>query len=233
MNSIRAALLGAAIGVLVNGAANAGSHHKPLREQLLPKYPMGLLSTGSDALDDCAAFTRQKHPTKLIKVELQGSFDPRKLDPKFTQMDVTHSPWTTGDPGTERPFDPHATWSPRTRLDMNLGLASAPTGPNPKPQMMLLNVVIDDQTVHLRDDAFAIAASDVNGRKMFCRLSTALPYGKHEATFVAFYYFKPNHPDGETYGSFNIGLIVPDTADPTHYMTPIFIDPEVENNGFY
>ena len=135
-------------------------------------------------------------------------------------MDVT-SPWTSGNPPTA-PYNKATPWSPRTRLDLDLDLG--PAG-GTKPEMVLIKIKVDDPTVKFRTDGFAIAAGDTNGRSMFCQFSGG--FGLHDATFAATYY-KP-HPNQKTMGSYNIGLILPDT-DPA-YTLPIIIDPMVQNNG--
>jgi hypothetical protein len=218
----------AIVSAVVGGAAVGGLYYKLHPEELVPKYPMKVMSTGTEPMDPCKPFpfTANKHPTRYIRVTIPAPFDPRNLQPTMWEWPVTQSPWTSPDSGPGAQFDNKVDWTPKTRLDMNLDLADQPTGP--KPEMVLVNVVLADQTVSFRNDAFAVAVGDTNGKKMFCSIGG---FGPHEATFVAYYYHNPNPGKKGTFGSFNIGLIVPDGTDPA-YTLPLFLDPDVENNGF-
>ena len=183
-------------------------------------------STGSEVLKICRVypFRKNNHPTHMIQIKLTGPFDVRNLNPEITEMEVNADPWTSGDPATSKPYDKTPTWTPRTRLDLDLDLA--PVAEGKKREKVLIKIIVDDPTIKFRGDAFAITAADVNGPNMFCRFDGG--YTDNSATFVAFYYKDPRG-NMETFGDFNIGLVIPD-ADP-NYMLPIFIDPEVKNNG--
>jgi hypothetical protein len=136
---------------------------------------------------------------------------------------INASPWINPDPSSSQPYSGSPTnWTPKTKLDLNLDLG--PQG-GPKRTMVLIKVIVRDPAVTFRTDGFAITSGDVNGRKMFCQIDGG--YTQKEATFVAFYYKEtPNKP---TMGTFNLGLIVQDVN--AGYILPIFVDPEVQNNG--
>ena len=73
-------------------------------------------------------------------------------------------------------------------------------------------------------DPFTIISTDAN-RKMYCKFTGG--FKTDSATFMATY-VKPV-PNNRTYGSYAVGLNLPST-DGT-YTLPIYLDPEVENNG--
>ncbi|HEX4709528.1 hypothetical protein [Phenylobacterium sp.] len=220
MNMARS-LVAVVLAALIGVAGTMAWLHRSQAQVVSPTFRAGIMSTGSDNLHTCQPFTAANHPTRMIQVELPGTFDPRNLQPVITQMDITAAPWTSGNP-PPAPYNKATPWSPKTRLDLDLDLG--PAG-GTKPEMVLIKIIVDDPTVKFRTDGFAIAASDANGRSMFCQFSGG--FGLHDATFGAVYY-KP-HPNQKTMGSYNIGLILPD-ADPA-YILPIFIDPVVQNNG--
>jgi hypothetical protein len=223
MNWTRSFLL-AAVGLVVGVVAAVSFNVFKLQAQSTVTFRKGIMSTGTELLDDCHPFpfTATKHPTEIIEIELPGTFDPRNLQPVMTQMSITDPPWTSGNPTTKQAYNPAITWTPKTKLDLSLDLG--PPG-GTKRSMVLIKVIVRDPTVTFRTDGFAITSGDVNGRKMFCQFSGG--YGQKEATFVAFYY-KPT-PHQPTMGAFNLGLIVQD-MDPA-YILPIFVDPAVQNNG--
>lgn len=223
MNWTRTFLLATA-GVVVGAAAAVAINIFQLNAQSTVTYRPGIMSTGAELLDDCNPFpfTANKHPTEMIEIALPGKFDPANLQVAMTHMVINAPPWTSGDPSTKTAYNPTINWMPRTKLDLNLDLG--PSG-GTKRTMVLIKVIIGDPSVTLRTDGFAITSGDVNGRKMFCQFAGG--YGQREATFAAFYYKQtPNKP---TMGTFNVGLIVQDTN--AMYTLPIFLDPEVQNNG--
>jgi len=224
MNWTRTAAL-TVVGVAIGASAVVAFNKFRQLEMVTATFRPGVMSTGAELLDKCdpPPFTAARHPTQMIQIELPGTFDPRNLQPVMTQMGVINAPpWTTPDPLSAQPYNGAVTWSPKTKLDLNLNLG--PQG-GPKRHMVLIKIIVRDPNVTFRTDGFAITAGDVNGRKMFCQIPGG--YGVNEATFVAFYY-KPT-PHQPTMGTFNLGLVVKD-VDPA-YILPIFVDPAVENNG--
>lgn len=225
MNRMQSFLL-AAVALLVGVVAAASFNIFRLREQSTVTFRPGIMSTEANLLADCNPFpfTATHHPTEMIQIELPGTFDPKNLRPVMTQMSIINAPpWTNPDLGSAQPYSgPPTNWTPKTKLDMNLDLG--PQG-GPKRTMVLIKVIVRDPAVTFRTDGFAITTGDVNGRKMFCKFDGG--YQQKEATFVAFYYkATPNKP---TMGSYGLGLVFQD-IDPG-YILPIFVDPEVQNNG--
>lgn len=184
-----------------------------------------LFSSGGDALDNCKAFTDKYHADRIIIVTLPGTFDINNLNPVITEEDVTAAPWTQGDPTKPEPPPTPPTWTPRTKLDLDLDLVASPSGK--KVDKVLIQVVVADPNVHFRNDGYAIEAGNKSGNsaKMFCQFPGG--YQAQSATFMAFYY-TDNNGSKPTMGNYNIGLVL---GDGQPYDLPIFIDPDVLNNG--
>lgn len=216
-----------AVGVvagLIVGAAGAGCTQKP-GPTPVAKAPVKVFSTGGEALNNCKTFTDKYHPDRLILITLPGKFDVNNLSPVITEMDVTASPWTQGNPAAPEPPPSSPTWTPRTKLDLNLGLVANPSGK--KVDKVLIEVLVEDTSVHFRSDGYAIEAGDKTGNsdKMFCQIPGG--YQAQYATFMAFYY-TDNNGTKPTMGSYNVGLVL---GDGMPYDLPIFLDPDVMNNG--
>jgi hypothetical protein len=210
-----------AVGCVLASCASADGSRA---HRLLPTLRPGISSSGTTLLDDCKPFTDKKHPTYMFQIRLRGAFDVKHIDPEITEMKVTSPPWTSGNSDTSTPYTTVPAWTPKTRLDLDLDLYESATGK--KREMVLIKIVVDDPSVKFRTDGFAITAETGNGQHMFCQFKDG--FAEHDATFAAYYYFNPN-PQHDTLGVFDIGLVIPD-AD-SAYILPIFIDPEVKNNG--
>src|SRR5437588_5928899 len=130
MNMARS-MVAVIVAALVGVAGTMAWLHRSQAQVVSPTFRAGIMSTGSDNLHTCQPFTATNHPTRMIQVELTGTFDLRNLHPIITQMDVT-SPWTSGNPPTA-PYNKATPWSPRTRLDLDLDLG--PAG-GTKPEMV-------------------------------------------------------------------------------------------------
>jgi hypothetical protein len=210
--------VGAVIAVVANNALQAQTSY--------PTFRPGIKSAMDEELGRCTPFpfTNNHHPTKMFQIMLPGlPFDIRNMRPVITEMDVTTSPWTEGDPTTSKPYAGHTTWSPNTPLDLDLNLSST-AGPG-KHDKALIKIVVEDQNVKMIADPFTVVSGDAN-KQMFCRFSGG--FTEHSATFMTSYYYKPNS-NGKTMGSYNLGVNIP--AADNSYVLPIYIDPAVENNG--
>ena len=218
--TVTAAVAGIAAGV----AGAVLWFHAAQPQTGYPTFRSGIKSATDEALQPCKQFPfdANNHPTEIFQVKLTGvPFDIRNLKPVITVMDVNASPWLEGDPKTARKMGP-IPWSPNTPLDLDLNLDSS-TGSG-KNNEALIKFIVDDQNVTMIADPYSVVSGDVN-KKMFCRFSGG--FGTHDATFMVTYY-KP-HPNEKTFGSFNLGLNIPGIDN--SYTLPIYIDPEVENNG--
>lgn len=141
--------------------------------------------------------------------------------------------------------DPH--WKganpKKTIWDVDLKL-EAPTAKNPKTgkdiYVPVLIKIIEEKNkkIELRRDEYTIAAGEELGVSMFCDLDPRA--GIDYATFKVIYFDDGGDPG--TAASFNIGVYVrhigPEpgggpgpTTGISIYSTPIFIDPNIRNNG--
>jgi len=183
-----------------------------------------LMSTGGDALSPCKKFDANYHADRAIVIDVPGVFNVENITPVVSEYGV-NATWTG--PDLNNPLSPPSapTWTPRTPFDLNLDLVSAPSGK--KVDKVLITIQIDDQNVQFRQDGYAIEAGNKNGNgpKMLCQFDGG--FQTHSATFMAFY-FTDNNGSKPTLGYYNIGLV---TGNGQPYQLPVFLDPEVENNG--
>ena len=216
-------LSGLLAAVALSGVLAGCAGAPEFRQTLRPIY-----SNGTVLLDPCKPFTDAHHPTRMFQIELQGStFDVKHIDPKITVLPVTSPPWTSGDANNSAPYTTVPTWSPKTRLDLDLDLFAPASGKH--REMVLIKVIVDDHSVAFRNDGFAIMSETGNGQHMFCQFKGGFDKTReNSATFVAYYYSNPDSTH-HTFGVFDIGLVIPD-SDP-QFILPIFIDPEVKNDG--
>ena len=129
--------------------------------------------------------------------------DTDPTDPGAPAMDAGHPRPTRWDFDIELPVQP--------ATDRDVGA-------------VVIKVVSSNPLVTLRDDDAVITSGDVAGKMMFCDLKRR----RGEARFKAIY-FKERGAD-PTFGKFNIGLYVQDDTDPM-IRTPIYVDPNIKNNG--
>jgi hypothetical protein len=229
---VTTAIVGVVVGVL--GTVIIVNTTTPTAATDYPTFRPTIKSKTKQVLEDCNPFpfTAAKHPTHMYQIKLPGTpFDIRDLKPQITEMDVTTAPWTDGDPSTSKGYNGNVTWTPSTPLDMDLNLgpatpATAPTSATTAEtyNQVLIKIVIDDPAVTMIGNDFTIISTDAN-RKMFCKFAGG--FKTNSATFMASY-VKPV-PNQKTFGSYSLGVNIPST-DKT-YVLPIYIDPEVENNG--
>lgn len=186
--------------------------------------PIHVMSTGGDLLKTCKTFTDKYHPDRAILIKIPGTFDIGNLNPVIKEYGVNAS-WTGPDLNNPLAGPTPPTWTPRTPLDLNLDLADVPNGK--KPDKILIQIQVEDPNVKFRQDGYAIEAGNVNGNgaKMLCQFNGG--FQTQSATFMALY-FSDNDGSKPTYGAFNIGLV---SGNGQPFQMPIFIDPEVENNG--
>jgi hypothetical protein len=119
------------------------------------------------------------------------------------------------------PPDPHLTGH-QTRWDLN----TPSMNPNDAATIEIVVAPGSPAKVRLRGDALTIRYGDDNGVKIFCGLNVM-------GNVASFTVYRPaGTPPGTTiYGRFDIGLQVDDDTMGASYTTPIYIDPNVKNNG--
>lgn len=196
----------------------------PIGHPPVPTFRQHIMSTGGDELDGCPKFTDKYHPNRIITIVIPSPFNINNLNPTITQQGILQqAPWTTPT-GPVQPVPP-PTWSPRTQLDLNVDLVPTPTGN--KHDKTLIKVIVEDPSVRFRTDGYAVEATgkDGNGKHMLCQLDGG--YTPGSVLFLT-KYFTDNNGKQPTFGSYNLGLVL--GAGNTVNL-PIFIDPEIENNG--
>jgi hypothetical protein len=178
-----------------------------------------------EQLADCHLNGAAFAPTRMYQIDLAPQSPPTaphvdvyNLKPamSYVALDSTFKP--TG-PVVNYTQSPNAT----TPLDLNLDLGAPTTGPTGKPSAVLIRIVNNDPSNTLFGDDYTIISIDEH-KDMFCKYQA---YTKTEA-IIGVRYKAP--PPGKTslYGSFGVGVIVKQQNLPD---LPIWIDPEVENNG--
>jgi hypothetical protein len=118
------------------------------------------------------------------------------------------------------PPDPHLAGH-QTRWD----LSTPSMNPNDAATIEIVVAPGSPAKVRLRGDTLTIRYGDDNGVKIFCGLNVM-------GNVASFTVYRPaGTPAGTTiYGRFDIGLQVDDDTSGS-ITTPIFIDPNVKNNG--
>jgi hypothetical protein len=208
---------GAAVSLVIAGLSLAACASLEAR-------PPGLPAKENHLLKACPAFTPADHPTRIYEIELPGiPFDPRNLQPVISQKYVTSMPWLSGDDQQQAPPPTPPNWNAKTPLDLDLKKPGVmPYGTSEK---VLIKIKVDDPAVTFRQDGYAIAAGDHNGKQLFCQVPGG--FTDHSATFMT-YYFAANPGGPEIYSRFNVELTLP---HPGGYIVPIILDPEVKNEG--
>ena len=224
MTRIQGFLL-AAVALLVGVIATASLNIFRLREQSTVTFRRGIMSTEAELIDDCKPFpfTATHHPTQMIEIELPGTFDPKNLQVKMTQMNIINaSPWTNPDPGSRSPIGSVTNWTPKTKLDMDLDLG--PQG-GPKRTMVLIKVIVRDPAVTFRDRRIRHHDGRRQRSEDVLQVSRWIPAEGGHLRRVLLQGDAQQADDGR----YGLGLVFQD-IDPG-YILPIFVDPEVQNNG--
>src|SRR5262249_34907012 len=158
-------------------------------------------ATLHDKLAGCPNFTSNKHPTRMIVLTLPAPLNLTDLKPDIKQYEVTDSPWT--EPNTSKPLDPPTPpdWSPKTELDLDLAPGNETGAIVTTPDMVLVRIIVADTSVKIRDDGYAIAAGNDNGKNGQNLCSFTGGFGTTQATFLAYY----RHGVAPTYGRYNVG----------------------------
>src|SRR5262249_54226264 len=112
-----------------------------------------------------------------------------------------------------------------TWWDMALGLSQP-------GQTVYIKIITTDDRLVLRGDKWAVTAGDDQSMDMLCGINDANTADKtdhlvHGANYVLFEaYYDPANP----VVSINIGLVA-NEDQPSAFSVPIFIDPNIKNNG--
>jgi hypothetical protein len=217
----------AIVGVLAGIGFTALYIGKFLPTAMHATYRPTIFTSTNETLDECKPFyadtaNDKSHATHMFQIEIKGpTFDPRHLNTTITEMDVTQAPWTDGDPTTSKPYMGVINWTPKTPLDLNLDLG--PDTDSSRHHKVLIKLIVDDQNVNFIQYPYYIVSDDTN-KGMFCRFDKG--YNSHYATFMVRHL---KSSSTKTFASFNVGLIIP--SDDGSYTIPIYLDPEVQNNG--
>ena len=195
-----------------------------------PGIGMKAFGINPSVLADCASNLKK---VADINVDI-GDINPHAPTAHFGKKDANgnSTPIASGDDaGAAKP----------TQLDFDMGLRA------PGDSVAItITVPASDHNLYFRDtptatsqsgdpsgsirSPWAITAAEPNGSLMFCG-PVFVDSSKKSATFTAYYY-----SDGSgkpVFGSFNIGLIVEKPAAGGHkkFYLPVFLDPNVKNNG--
>jgi hypothetical protein len=189
----------------------------PMTSDSYPTRRPGIHTKADEEIRPCtAAFVPKRLYVINLTPQATPSLNLNDLRPLITYVNLD----TNGDP-----IPPVMTYvqSPTatTPLDLNLDLGGPTSG---KPGAVLIKIVNSDPTNTLFGDNYTVISIDSN-KDMFCKKS----YTTKEA-LIGVTYKAP--PSGQTKlaGSFGIGVIVKQPTLPD--KLPIWVDPEIENNGF-
>jgi hypothetical protein len=159
-------------------------------------------------------------PTVMYQITIPAGFDfhhPVVIKETF--------PMVSGNPDTSHPLpnpvDPNT--PDATRLDIVTQVKA------PK-QTALIRIVNQDTTLDFQAGKAAVwdPLPKNNGySNMFCGLDTSVA---GQVTFTL-HYPDSNGPNKITQGHPNIGMIVKDRDEPAKYSLPVFLDPDVTNDG--
>jgi hypothetical protein len=142
--------------------------------------------------------------------------------------DITKTDPSGGNSSADAKFPiPHAPYN--TYFDLDLRDALIKTG-----DAVRVRIVLRDSHFSFAKYPDQITAGDDVSRPMFCGLTATqfeLGPGGRPIQYVEFYAIYGGGDPTYHIGSFNINLVAPDSADPTHYSLPFSIDPHVGNNG--
>jgi hypothetical protein len=104
----------------------------------------------------------------------------------------------------------------KTRMDTIVTLGDGQSG--------IVRIIIKAKDMRFRDDEAAVRGGDKYSGGMFCNVKKT--DDKKQVEFLAYY-----KKGGPKTASYNLGIYVQDVQLPDAFELPIFLDPEVENNG--
>ena len=208
IGAVAGAAAGAAIAIGATTALSTGGPYNTFRSTI---------KTQSKPIKDCV-ITPTNQPTHMYRITLTNRpFTVEGLTTSITEMDLLN-----GVPGPASPYTGSTNWTPTTPLDLDLGLVATPGGG--KHARVLIQVVVDDVNVKMIADPFTIISNDAN-KDMFCRY----PGGATTPNSVTFgVNYLPGQSGAKVYGAYSIGVMIPMTSGG---FLPIYLDPEMENNG--
>jgi hypothetical protein len=164
-------------------------------------------------------------PTKLYRIYIPADpnipFNLRDPKIKKTVTPINENGLPNGQPQTaEEPIDVGN--RKRTRFDIRTQVIE-------KTDAAWIEIILQDPALSFQDKYDRVWDPDPRPdgtSNMFCGLETT------QSGSVRFKLHYPHAPGQKfTHGHPNIGLIVKDPTDPDHYELPIFVDPDLENEG--
>jgi hypothetical protein len=165
-------------------------------------------------------------PTKVYKLYLNKDLDIRSAavtkGVKAAMCDATTGKCDEDASPTDGTYNPVSDSPSRTRLDIDSHL----TSPN---QTAIIKIILVGGKIEFVDHNVVMAGDD-KGKAMFCNLEYTK--GDKSLKFLVYHHNDPDPSTGETFGSFNVGVIIKEVGPRgERFQLPIFLDPEVKNNG--
>lgn len=221
---IGAGLVGIIVGGVIAWVICQSSTSAPTLTAF-PTHRPNIHVATKETLDDCH-FTANDFPMRMYQVDIAPQTTPalnvHALKPTITFMDVGADVKPVSSPTV---YNQSSTATTPLDLNLDLGPANSTTPGPQKPSHVLIRIVDNDASNPLFGDDYTVISIDAN-RQMFCKYRA---YTKSEAVIGVKYMPKPSGQNA-LFGSYSIGVTV---KQPTQPDLPVWLDPEVENNGFF